>query len=149
MPIIPINSKISIRLFSRVETVNDCFRIFDIGIESVDEKSDTPRVDSIVLPGYASQFHRTRPVSEIKADADKASASDGSLSEDKSEVTPPSEKTEDDTPVTPVTPVPPTEETSVDTKVEPEAQTRVETEEERVQRQLDELSEDGEGNTYS
>ena len=64
----PFNSRVHIRLFERVETpASECHRVFDVlGLEDADGNVDA------VTGGYASRFHKTRPVSEIKADVDKA-----------------------------------------------------------------------------
>ena len=68
----PFNSRVQIRLFEPIETVNDCYRMVDVGLEYPQDQG-SPRIDSIGM-GYASQFHVTRPVSDIQKDVDKANA---------------------------------------------------------------------------
>ena len=148
----PFNSRVHIRLFERVSTPDsECHRVFDVlGLEDVDGDVDA------VTAGYASRFHRTRPVTEIQKDVDKANAKDSTTddkSEGESKDTPPSDKTEDDTPVTPVDVVPSTEETPVDSEDEPEAPapSDVETDHDVITRKGEEASEeedDGTGQTF-
>lgn len=64
----PFNSRVKIRLFERVQTPDsECHRVFDVlGLEDIDGDVDA------LTAGYASRFNRTRSVSDIKKDVDKA-----------------------------------------------------------------------------
>ncbi len=64
----PFNSRVQIRLFERVQTPDsECHRVFEIfGLEDLDGDVDA------ITAGFASRFNRTRSVSDIKKDVDKA-----------------------------------------------------------------------------
>ncbi len=51
----PFNSRVQIRLFEPIETVNDCYRMVDVGLEYPQDQG-SPRIDSIGM-GYASSLH--------------------------------------------------------------------------------------------
>lgn len=133
----PFNSRVHIRLFERVSTPDsECHRVFDVlGLEDVDGDVDA------ITAGYASRFHRTRPVTEIQEDVNKANASD----------IPPSEITDGGAPVTPVDVVPPTDETPVDSENEAPDPSDVETPNDVITRKGEEAldqEDDGTGQTF-
>ena len=44
-------SRINVRLFERVETVNDTYDIFDVGVEFTDKDKNVLKIDSVAVGG--------------------------------------------------------------------------------------------------
>ena len=132
----PFNSRIQIRLFERLETSHKDDFYVDSGLEIGENKH-------AIGIGLSSPL-----VSAQGADVTGPIVKDFT---DKPKTTPPSDKTEGDTPVTPVDVVSPTEETPVDSEDEPEAPSDVETPHDVITRKGEEAldeEDDGTGQTF-